>query len=144
MPSAYRYPALCDLRSELLHEELAEDASSASAACASRSQFAHATMSDFLRGSLSSQSSPSDMDAQKKAVMQQVKSELALASAQELMNKMNEKCFARCITKPGSSLSSSEEKCLGGCMDRYMDAFNIVSRAYMDRLSRERANESRS
>ncbi|EJD49010.1 hypothetical protein AURDEDRAFT_59924 [Auricularia subglabra TFB-10046 SS5] len=49
------------------------------------------------------------MSAQKEAMMQQVKSEIALANAQELMNKMNEKCFARCITKPDTSLSSSEE-----------------------------------
>lgn len=30
-------------------------------------------------------------------------------------------CFKMCITSPGSSLSSSEQKCLGRCMDRYQD-----------------------
>lgn len=98
-------------------------------------------MADFLRSS-SSSSSP-DMSAQKEAMMQQVKSEIALANAQELMNKMNEKCFARCVTKPGTSLSSSEEGCLSRCMDRYMEAFNIVSRVYVERLARERQSEAR-
>jgi import inner membrane translocase subunit TIM13 len=38
------------------------------------------------------------MTAKKEAVMNGVRSEIALASAQELINKTNEKCFAKCIT----------------------------------------------
>lgn len=67
------------------------------------------------------------MTAKKEAVMNGVRSEIALASAQELINvwslllspalaliivfvqKTNEKCFAKCVTKPGTSLSGSEE-----------------------------------
>jgi len=70
--------------------------------------------------------------------MASVRSELALANAQELINKTNEKCFTKCVTKPSTSLSSSEETCLSRCMDRYMEAFNIVSRTYTARLARER------
>lgn len=84
---------------------------------------------------------------------------------------MTEKCFKKCVTKPGTSLDSSEQvhdfngvkpnlqnfrtrkcwhaanmyiislllqKCVAMCMDRYMDAFNVVSKAYSDRLQRER------
>lgn len=32
------------------------------------------------------------------------------------------------------------QKCIAMCMDRYMDAWNTVSRAYNSRLQRERAN----
>ncbi|KAF9016630.1 hypothetical protein BGZ52_005709, partial [Haplosporangium bisporale] len=49
------------------------------------------------------------MEAKKQQVMDQVRSELALANAQELINKINEKCFAKCVPKPGSSLDSSEQ-----------------------------------
>jgi len=67
------------------------------------------------------------MAARKEAMMNSVRSELALANAQELMNvcereimgtcvltgcylqKTNEKCFLKCIAKPGASLSSSEQ-----------------------------------
>lgn len=70
--------------------------------------------------------------------MSSVRNELALANAQELINKTNDKCFAKCVTKPSTSLSGSEETCLSRCFDRYMDAFNIVSRAYTARLSKER------
>ena len=67
-----------------------------------------AKMSEFLKSSPAPPSSGT-VDARKREVMAQVKQELALANAQELMNKMNEKCFAKCITKPSTSLSSSEE-----------------------------------
>jgi len=93
-------------------------------------------MADFLRGSLGG--SPPDQTARKEAVMNNVRTELALANAQELINKTNEKCFEKCITKPSTQLSSSEETCLSRCLDRYMEAFNVVSRTYVARLSKER------
>ncbi|KAJ7475664.1 Tim10/DDP family zinc finger-domain-containing protein [Mycena latifolia] len=94
-------------------------------------------MTDFLRSS----SGSADMAARKDAVMSAVRNEVALANAQQLMNSANEKCFKACITKPGASLSSSEETCLSRCLDRYMEAFNIVRRTYMGRLSRERLED---
>ncbi|MBV96232.1 Mitochondrial import inner membrane translocase subunit Tim13-A, partial [Eschrichtius robustus] len=50
-------------------------------------------------------------------IMEQVKVQIAVANAQELL-----------------------QKCIAMCMDRYMDAWNTVSRAYNSRLQRERAN----
>ncbi|KAI9138424.1 Tim10/DDP family zinc finger protein, partial [Paraphysoderma sedebokerense] len=73
----------------------------------------------------------------KQQIMDQVKSELALANAQELVNKMGDKCFNKCITKPGARLDSSEQTCLAKCMDRYMEAWNIVSKSYIGRAQRE-------
>ncbi|KAF9961790.1 protein translocase subunit, partial [Modicella reniformis] len=49
------------------------------------------------------------MESKKQQVMDQVRSELALANAQELINKINEKCFARCVPKPGPKLSGGEQ-----------------------------------
>ncbi|KAF9930593.1 hypothetical protein FBU30_000296 [Linnemannia zychae] len=92
-------------------------------------------MSDF-----GNYSSGGSMEAKKQQVMDQVRSELALANAQELINKINEKCFARCVTKPSTSLSGSEQTCLSNCMDRYMEAWNIVSRTYINRVQRESQN----
>uniref|UniRef100_A0A0E0IAV6 Mitochondrial import inner membrane translocase subunit n=1 Tax=Oryza nivara TaxID=4536 RepID=A0A0E0IAV6_ORYNI len=39
------------------------------------------------------------------------------------------KCFAKCVTKPGSSLSGSESSCISRCVDHYIEATGIVSRA---------------
>jgi len=76
---------------------------------------------------------------QKEEIMQTVQAQVALANMQELLSKVTDKCFKKCITSPGSSLGSSDQKCVALCMDRYMDSFNIVSRAYTARLQRERS-----
>lgn len=73
-------------------------------------------------------------------IMEQVKVQIAVANAQELLQRMTDKCFRKCIGKPGGALDNSEQKCIAMCMDRYMDAWNAVSRAYNSRLQRERAN----
>eukprot|EP00158_Paraphelidium_tribonemae_P000474 Partr_v1_DN22493_c0_g1_i1_m32237 putative Mitochondrial intermembrane chaperone that participates in the import and insertion of some multi-pass transmembrane proteins into the mitochondrial inner membrane. Also required for the transfer of beta-barrel precursors from the TOM complex to the sorting and assembly machinery (SAM complex) of the outer membrane. Acts as a chaperone-like protein that protects the hydrophobic precursors from aggregation and guide them through the mitochondrial intermem len=74
------------------------------------------------------------LSSQKEQIMNQVRAELAVANAQELLNKMNEKCFAKCIAKPGTRLDGSDQTCLAKCMDRYMDAWNITSKAYHSRM----------
>ncbi|CAG8452524.1 10622_t:CDS:2 [Ambispora leptoticha] len=86
---------------------------------------------------LSSSTSSTTMEGRKKAVMDQVRSELAYANLQEIVTKINEKCFAKCISKPGHSLENSEKQCVAKCMDRYMESWNIVSRAYLSRVQRE-------
>ncbi|CAH0546104.1 unnamed protein product [Brassicogethes aeneus] len=77
--------------------------------------------------------------AQKDELMDTVKQQIAVANAQELLTKMTEKCFKKCISKPGTSLDSSEQKCIAMCMDRYMDSWNLISRAYSMRIQRERS-----
>ncbi|KAG6873234.1 hypothetical protein C0995_001252 [Termitomyces sp. Mi166 len=69
-------------------------------------------MSSFLSSIPSTSSSSTDVTARKEAIMAQVRTELALANAQELINKANEQCYAKCITKPGESLSGSEQSTL--------------------------------
>merc|ERR1712170_190342 len=76
---------------------------------------------------------------QKDELMRTVQAQVALANMQELLSKVTDKCFKKCITSPGSSMGSSDQKCVAMCMDRYMDAFNLVSRAYANRLRQEGA-----
>lgn len=75
--------------------------------------------------------------AQKGELMDQVKQQIAVANAQELLTKMTEKCFKKCVQKPGTSLDSSEQKCIAMCQDRFMDSWNIISRTYGMRLRDE-------
>merc|ERR1711939_1252958 len=79
-------------------------------------------------------------DARHKAaqIKQEVEQQLALANAQELINKMNEKCFNACITKPSASLTPNDEACLMPCTDRFLEAFNLISAKYVQRVQRER------
>ncbi|GLB40595.1 putative tim10/DDP family zinc finger [Lyophyllum shimeji] len=97
-------------------------------------------MASFLSSS-SPASSSADLNAKREAIMNGVRQEIALANAQELMNKANERCFAKCVTKPGDTLSNAEQTCLSRCLDRYLEAFNIVSRTYTQRLARERTSD---
>jgi import inner membrane translocase subunit TIM13 len=53
--------------------------------------------------------------------------------------KLNEHCFERCIPKPGTSLSKGEESCMSACMEKYMSAWNTVSKQYVGRIQRESA-----
>ncbi|XP_003739750.1 mitochondrial import inner membrane translocase subunit Tim13-B [Galendromus occidentalis] len=87
------------------------------------------SMADSLDGKLSS--------SQKSQLIEQVQQELAIANMQELLEKTTSKCFSKCIPKPGTSLYNSEQKCISMCTDRYMDAWNVVGRAYSARIQRE-------
>jgi len=46
-----------------------------------------------------------------------------------VLQTVGNKCFEKCVTKPGSSLSGSESSCISRCVDRYIEATGIVSRA---------------
>lgn len=74
---------------------------------------------------------------QRSEIMDQVKEQMFIANAQQLLQSMSEKCFKKCINQPGSVLDKSEQRCIVMCMDRFMDSWNVISRAYSQRLKRE-------
>ncbi|KAL5971545.1 Mitochondrial import inner membrane translocase subunit Tim13-B [Taenia solium] len=75
--------------------------------------------------------------AQRAQLVDQMKAEVAIASTRELMDQLTQKCFEKCVSKPGASLDNSEQKCLGNCMDRYMDSVNLISKVFVNRLRQE-------
>ncbi|KAF1938078.1 hypothetical protein EJ02DRAFT_458159 [Clathrospora elynae] len=79
---------------------------------------------------------PSDPKTQ---IMRQVQQEAAMQNARMLVEKLNEHCFERCVPKPGTSLSKGEEGCVTSCMEKYMGAWNTVSKQYVARIQRESA-----
>ena len=54
--------------------------------------------------------------------------------------KLNEHCFERCVPKPGSSLSSSENTCFSQCIEKYMSAWDAVSRQYVGKIQAQGAH----
>ncbi|GFP92536.1 mitochondrial import inner membrane translocase subunit tim13 [Phtheirospermum japonicum] len=70
----------------------------------------------------SSGASPND-------VMEQIRQQLAQVHAEEFMETLRAKCFDKCITRPGSSLSGSEGSCITRCVERYIEATGIVAKA---------------
>ncbi|KAL5092639.1 hypothetical protein Trisim1_001193 [Trichoderma cf. simile WF8] len=86
------------------------------------------------------QSKMSDSSSIKQSVMKQVLAEANLANARVLIEKLQENCFEKCVPKPGSSLSSSEQTCMTSCMEKYMAAWNQVNAAYINRIRQEQGN----
>ncbi|BGP27607.1 mitochondrial import inner membrane translocase subunit TIM13 [Rhodotorula toruloides] len=91
-----------------------------------------------LFGGRSASLAPQDAQAKAQQIRGEVQQQLALAQAQELINKLNEKCFKACITKPSDTLTPNDQACLMRCSDRFLEAFNIISQTYVQRLARER------
>lgn len=51
--------------------------------------------------------------------------------------RRSRQCFAKCVTRPSTSLSGGEERCLTQCMQLYMAAFDKISRSYVTRISKQ-------
>uniref|UniRef100_A0A061RWW5 Mitochondrial import inner membrane translocase subunit n=1 Tax=Tetraselmis sp. GSL018 TaxID=582737 RepID=A0A061RWW5_9CHLO len=64
-------------------------------------------------------------------IMGAIKAQLDAAMFQEFFNGVRDKCFEKCVTKPGSSLSSSEQTCLQRCCDRYQEVTAITEQAIL-------------
>lgn len=59
----------------------------------------------------------------------QVQQQLAIANFEQFIETVRKKCFDRCITKPGTSISSSEQQCITRCCDRYSESLEIVTKS---------------
>ncbi|KAK0540138.1 protein translocase subunit [Tilletia horrida] len=74
----------------------------------------------------------------KEAIKAELQQQIAQENAQRLVTTATEKCYAKCVPSPSTSLSSREQTCLTRCLDQYLKAFNIVSQTYVQRLAAER------
>ena len=54
-----------------------------------------------------------------------------------LIQTINDKCFKMCIQTPGATVDSSQQKCLGRCIDRYVDAWNSISRSVTNKIRQQ-------
>ncbi|KAI1324884.1 Tim10/DDP family zinc finger-domain-containing protein [Xylariaceae sp. FL0255] len=68
-----------------------------------------------------------DSEQIKTEVMRQVRQQYSMDNARQLLEKINEHCFERCVPKPGTSLSSGEQTCFTSCMEKYISAWNSVN-----------------
>ena len=94
----------------------------------------------FIKMGLFSNSSSSPKETDTKAspvadkVKGQISQELAVTNATELVGKLSDNCFEKCIQQPLDRLSAQENQCLGLCMEKYMRSWNVISRAYISRI----------
>ncbi len=94
-------------------------------------------------GDTSSTLSPSPANSSSSQIRSRLQNAVVMQTnimnAKYLISKVNENCFDKCIVAPGSSLSSKEQTCLNSCMEKYIEAWNVVSRTYVGRLQKEGA-----
>ncbi|KEY70222.1 hypothetical protein S7711_04331 [Stachybotrys chartarum IBT 7711] len=75
-----------------------------------------------------------DSTAIKQRLKKEMLDESNMANARLLIEKLQDTCFQSCIQKPSSSLSSSDKACLEHCMNKYMQAWNLVNSAYINKI----------
>uniref|UniRef100_A0A060TDZ5 Mitochondrial import inner membrane translocase subunit n=1 Tax=Blastobotrys adeninivorans TaxID=409370 RepID=A0A060TDZ5_BLAAD len=83
---------------------------------------------------MSTSSSSASNTELKKQIQEQISQELAVANATELVNKITENCFQSCFGVPGDSITAAEQTCTTQCMQKYMMAWNLISRSYIARI----------
>lgn len=62
-------------------------------------------------------------------VMDRVRRELQEQQMEELVKALADKCFEKCVKKPGPSLTTGEQTCIAKAMDRYLEVMTIVFQA---------------
>ncbi|KAJ2906846.1 Mitochondrial import inner membrane translocase subunit TIM13 [Zalerion maritima] len=73
----------------------------------------------------------------KENLMRQIQQESATQNARLLIDAIQDNCFTKCVSKPGTSLSKAENTCYTQCVDKYMAAWNTVSAALMKRIKED-------
>jgi len=74
------------------------------------------------------------------SLLWQLQQEMQVQALQEFYTTLRDKCWDKCITKPSSSLSSSEQQCLARCCDRYAEATKIVLQSIVSSAQGGQAN----
>lgn len=69
-------------------------------------------------------------------LMARVQAQVAAQMSEAFREQVTSKCFASCVPSPGKALTGREEACLEKCLDRFVDAMNLVTQALADRSAR--------
>lgn len=72
---------------------------------------------------------------QKDAILANVRAEVQAQALQELTKTMTQKCYEKCVSRPGEKLDNKSLNCLKMCTDRYIEAMQIVSAGLMKKGS---------
>ncbi|KAG0685651.1 protein translocase subunit [Kluyveromyces marxianus] len=67
----------------------------------------------------------------------QISQELAVANATELVNKVTENCFEKCLNAP---YTTTQDNCVDQCLAKYMRSWNAISKAYIARIQQASVN----
>lgn len=92
-----------------------------------------------LFGSASSQAASLQSQQIKAQLQDQISQELAVANATELVNKITQNCFDKCIFQPQDSITPQQDGCINQCLEKYMRSWNVISKTYISRIQSEKS-----
>lgn len=72
---------------------------------------------------------------------EQVQQQAVMDSIRQMLDRICDNCFRKCVDRPSEALQAKEQHCLNMCMDRFMDSYNLVARTFQRRLERESGGE---
>jgi len=61
--------------------------------------------------------------------LNQMRQQVTVQALTKMINTMTEKCFEKCIVKPGSQLTDREKRCLESCATNYNSTMTLVTGA---------------
>ncbi|ALC48539.1 maker280 [Drosophila busckii] len=76
------------------------------------------------------------MEQQRNQLISKLKREIALINTQDLLANVSCKCFEKCVKQPRDNLSTQEQRCIGLCMDRFLESYRVCAHTYAHRLRR--------
>eukprot|EP00656_Telonema_subtile_P002802 TRINITY_DN1127_c0_g1_i5.p1 TRINITY_DN1127_c0_g1~~TRINITY_DN1127_c0_g1_i5.p1 ORF type:complete len:107 (+),score=40.56 TRINITY_DN1127_c0_g1_i5:96-416(+) len=71
---------------------------------------------------------------------QGIQQQLQQQQLQTIVGSMSNLCFKKCVDTPGSRLSSSEQRCLSQCVDRFMDTMMAVQESFVQQAQQQQAS----
>lgn len=74
----------------------------------------------------------------KNQIQSQITQELAVVNATELVNKITENCFDKCVDYPQSSITPVQDQCINQCLQKYLRSWNLISKTYVNRIQNQR------
>lgn len=86
-----------------------------------------------------SSAAPLLADKVKTQLQEQIGQELAVANATELVNKITQNCFDKCILQPQDQITPQQDGCINQCLEKYMRSWNVISKTYISRIQKEKA-----
>lgn len=75
----------------------------------------------------------------KTQLQEQITQELAVANATELVNKITQNCFDKCVLQPQDQITAQQNTCVNQCLEKYMRSWNVISKTYVARIQKEKA-----
>jgi len=99
-------------------------------------------MSSFFGGGNGAAAQPQQPPRSKEEFMRSLQNEIAKKKLTDLINSMQTQCFKRCVMRPADTLSSSEQGCVSGCVDKYWETFDIVAREWNKNINAMSKNQA--